>query len=329
MSTKVPQNKEDQEIDLLQIPQKISDFFGSVSTSIFKGIQFFVRNKVLVLALILVGFGMGWYLETNKKAYNSEIIVIPNFDSVDYLYAKIDLLQSKIVSEDTIFFKDVVGIKEPKNLTFIKIKSITDVYNFIKNKPENYELIKLLAEDGDVNKVIEDNKTSKNYKYQKIIVTTNKKADEEKIIKPLMAYLNESNYYKKMQKVVYNNTNLKIRQNDSIIKQIDAILSNFSNASKYSNKSDKLMYNNENSQINDLLKTKDFLLLEQGTKKIELIGYDKIIKESSVTLNVELAKFKDYSLKFSLPIFFIFLFIFLKGFNSFYKKQINKIAKPN
>lgn len=321
MNTKVSQNNDYQEIDLVQISKKISNFFKSINRGIFNGIQFFIRNWIVVLLLVIVGFGLGWYFETNRKSYTSEIIVIPNFDSVDYLYSKIDLLQAKIVAGDTVFLKEVVGIKEPKNLTTIKIKSITDVYNFIKNKPENFELIKLLAEDGDINKVIEDNTTSKNYKFQKIIVFTNKKADDERDIKPLLAYLNESDYYKKIQKVIYNNTNLKIKQNDSIIKQIDGILSNFSNASKNSNKSDKLLYNNENSQINDILKTKDLLLNEQGNSRIELIALDKIIKENSVILNIESATFKDYNLKFSLPVLFILVFIFLNGFNSFYKKQ--------
>jgi hypothetical protein len=328
MSTKRPQSNNDHEFDLVQVSKTISDFFGSINSSIFKGIQFFVRNWIIFLILAIFGFGLGLYLELNKKEYESQIIVTPNFDSVDYLYAKIDLLQAKIVSGDTVFLKEVVGIKEAKNLRTIKIKSITDVYNFIKNKPENFELIKLLAEDGDVNKVIEDNTTSKNYKFQKIIVSTNEKADEEKIIKPLLAYLNESDYYKKIQKEIYNNSNLKIRQNDSIIKQIDGILSNFSNASKYSNKRDKLLYNNENSQLNDIIKTKELLLVEQGIRKIELIGFDKIIKESSVTLNIETEKFIKYNLKFLLPVFFILFFIFFNGFIAFYKKQNHKIVKP-
>lgn len=323
MSTKVPQNQEDQEIDLALISKKIGSFFESVNASIFNGIQFFVRNWIIVLILIVAGFGIGVYLDT-KKAYSNEIIVTPNFGSVDYLYSKIDLLESKIISGDTVFLKEIVGIKEPKNLNEIKIKPITDVYNFVKNKPENFELLKLLAEDGDVNKVIEESTTSKNYPFQKIIIYTKKKASEEKLIAPLFAYLNTSDYFKKIQKQVCTNTNSKIRQNDSIIKQIDGVLSNFSSATKYSNRSDKLLYNNENTQLNDIIKTKDLLLSEQGTHKIELIGFDKIIKESSVTMNIEAPKFINGNLKLLLPLLFVLLFVFLNAFNSFYKGQQRK-----
>ncbi|MEO6175958.1 MAG: hypothetical protein ABIP27_12475 [Flavobacterium circumlabens] len=325
MSTKVPQNQEDQEIDLAQISKKIGSFFESVNASIFNGIQFFVRNWIIVLILIVAGFAVGLYFDA-KKAYSNEIIVTPNFGSVDYLYSKIDLLESKIISGDTVFLKEIVGIKEPKNLNEIKIKPITDVYNFVKNKPENFELLKLLAEDGDVNKVIEESTTSKNYPFQKIIIYTKKKASEEKLIEPLFAYLNKSDYFKKIQKQVCTNTNSKIRQNDSIIKQIDGVLSNFSSATKYSNRSDKLLYNNENTQLNDIIKTKDLLLSEQGTHKIELIGFDKIIKESSVTMNIEAPKFINGNLKLLLPLVFIFVFVLLTVFNSFYKRQKLKIS---
>ncbi|MCD0464373.1 hypothetical protein [Flavobacterium sp. ENC] len=323
MSTNVPQSDDNQEIDLAQISKRIGGFFESVKTSIFNGIQFFVQNWVIVLILIVAGFAVGLYLDT-KKAYSNEIIVTPNFGSVDYLYSKIDLLESKIISGDTVFLKEIVGIKEPKNLNEIKIKPITDVYNFVKNKPENFELLKLLAEDGDVNKVIEESTTSKNYPFQKIIIYTKKKASEEKLIAPLFAYLNTSDYFKKIQKQVYTNTISKIRQNDSIINQIDGVLSNFSSATKYSNRSDKLLYNNENSQLNDIIKTKDVLLSEQGTHRIELIGFDKIIKESSVTMNIEAPKFINGNLKLLLPLVFVLLFVFLNAFNSFYKGQQRK-----
>lgn len=323
MSTNVPQSNDNQEIDLAQISKRIGGFFESVKTSIFNGIQFFVRNWIIVLILIVTGFAIGFYLDT-KKAYSNEIIVTPNFGSVDYLYSKIDLLESKIISGDTVFLKEIVGIKEPKNLNEIKIKPITDVYNFVKNKPENFELLKLLAEDGDVNKVIEESTTSKNYPFQKIIIYTKKKASEEKLIAPLFAYLNTSDYFKKIQKQVYKNTISKIRQNDSIINQIDGVLSNFSSATKYSNRSDKLLYNNENSQLNDIIKTKDVLLSEQGTHRIELIGFDKIIKESSVTMNIEAPRFINGNLKLLLPLVFVLLFVFLNAFNSFYKGQQRK-----
>ncbi|WP_281634368.1 hypothetical protein [Flavobacterium luteolum] len=321
MSTKVPQNTEDQEVDLDFISKKIGSFFERINRSIFNSIQFFIKNWVIVLILVGVGFGLGMFLDQNQKSYRHEIIVAPNFGSTDYLYAKVDLINSKIKENDTLFLKEVVGISDPKNLKLIEVKPIADVYNFIQNKPENFELIKLMAEDGDIKKVLEENVTSKNYNYQTLLLFTNKKVTEENLIKPLLEYLNTSDYYSKIQKVVYRNVELKIQQTDSIIKQIDGILNNLSNSSKGTLKNDKLIYYNENTQLNDIIKSKDGLLNEQATQRVELIGFNKIIKENNIILNLQLVKFVNGNLKFLLPFIFVLAFIFLGFFKSFYKRQ--------
>ncbi|WP_433765049.1 hypothetical protein [Flavobacterium ginsenosidimutans] len=321
MSTKVPQNTEDQEIDLAQISKKIGNFFDRVSTSIFKSIQFFVKNWVTVLILIVVGFGTGFLLENYKKSYQHQIIVAPNFGSTDYLYSKIELIDAKIKEGDTLFLKNIIGIQNPDNLKKIEIEPIADVYNFINNKPENFELIKLMAEDGDIKKVLQENITSKNYTYQTIVLTTKNKTSEEKLVKPFLKYFNSSDYYSKIQKESYENIQLKMRKNDTIIKQIDGFLDNFSKSTNSGAKNDKLVYYNENTQLNDIIKTKETLINEQAIHKIELIAYDKIIKESSITTNIEYEKITEKYLKFILPVLFVLLFIFYRSFIKFYRRQ--------
>ena len=321
MSTKVPQNSNDPEIDLDFISKKIGSFFERINRSIFNSIQFFIKNWVIVLILVAIGFALGVVLDNVQKTYKHEIIVTPNFKSTDYLYAKIDLINSKINERDTNFLKNVVGIQQPKILKSIEIKPIADVYNFITNKPENFQLIKLMAEDGDIKKVLEENVTSKNYNYQTLLLFTNHKVTEESLTTPLLKYLNTSDYYSKIQKVVYHNVELKIQQTDSIIRQIDGILNNLSNSSKGNLKNDKLIYYNENTQLNDIIKSKDGLLNEQAIQRVELIGFDKIIKENNIILNLQLVKFVNGNLKFLLPITFVLAYIFLGFFKSFYRRQ--------
>jgi hypothetical protein len=105
MSTKVPQNS-DQEIDIFQLSRSIGGFFDRVNRSVFRVIQFFVRNWITVLILVVLGAVLGFYLDSNKKSYNNQVVVTPNFESVDYLYAKVDLIQSKIAAGDLYFLKN-------------------------------------------------------------------------------------------------------------------------------------------------------------------------------------------------------------------------------
>ena len=164
MST-TPQNTDNQEIDLSQISKKIGGFFENISTKIFKAFLFFKRNIIWVGILFALGAGIGIYLDKTSKVYDNQIIVCPNFGSTDYLYSKIELINSKISDADTLFLKDVIGLKEPKKFKKITIIPITDVYKFIDNKEQNFELIKLLAEDGDIKKIVNESLTSKNYPY--------------------------------------------------------------------------------------------------------------------------------------------------------------------
>lgn len=328
MSTKIPQNNADQEIDLALVSKKINNFFQGINASIFRGIQFFIRNWVIVLILVLVGFGLGMFLDNTQKRYEHEIIVAPNFGSTDYLYAKIDLINSKIKENDTLFLKETVGVKQPKSLKFIEIKPITDIYKLIENKPENFELIKLMADNGDIKKIIEDNLTSKNYRYHRISVATDD-LNGDKITKSLLNFLNETEYYKKIQEAKLINVKEKMIQNDTTISQINGVLQGFSSNLNSSQKSDKLVYFNDNTQLNDVIKTKGDLVNEQGNYKIELIGYDKIVKDISTTLNIEKTGLLYGNKKLILPLLFIFIYILLKSFKSFYRKQKLILEKNN
>ena len=97
-------------------------------------------------------------------------------------------------------------------------------------------------------------------------------------------------------------------------------MDNFSKSTNSTSKNDKLVYYNENTQLNDIIKTKELLITEQGNHKIELINYDKIIKESSVTINIEFSKYGGY-IKYMLPLLFILMFVFVRFFIGFYKRQ--------
>ncbi|RXM48570.1 hypothetical protein [Flavobacterium sp. YO12] len=324
MSTKAPQNNSDQEIDIFDLSKTIRNFFDRISASIFKSIQFFVRNWIIVLILVVLGFGLGWFLDSNKKTFQNQVIVTPNFGSVDYLYSKIDLIESKIVSGDTVFLKKVVGISNPKALKKIEIKPIADVYKFIEDKEQNFELIKLMAEVGEVKKVLEDNITSKNYTFHTISFVSNKETDDKEIVAPLMQYLNSSEYFNALQKIGYKNLEQQIAKNDTIIAQIDDVLNGFSSTVKNGPKNDKLVYYNENTQLNDLIKTKQTLIVDQGRNRLKLVNYDKAIKEINTTLNINIVKLTNGNFKILLPAVFILLFIFIHLFKKFYNSQLLK-----
>lgn len=312
----------DSEIDVFQITTKVKKGFERLNTLLFNCIQFFVHQWKIVAALLIIGFGLGLFLDKSNKLYTHEITVIPNFGSVDYLYAKINLIQSKINAGDADFLQKEVGLSRPEALRKIEIKPIADVYKFIEDKERNFELIKLMAEVGEVKKVLEDNITSKNYTYHNIAVVTNGVTNEKELIAPLLNYLNQSDYFSAVQQVGLANLKQDIAQNDTIIQQINGVLNGFSANVKSSLKNDKLMYYNENTQLNDIIKTKQDLIYQQGKNRLKLINFQKTIKEVTFTLNSNTSIAINGKMKFVLPIVLLFLFVGIHLFIRFYQKQL-------
>jgi len=327
MSSNVPQQTDNQEIDLGQVSKIVSQGFESLLTAIFRGILFLKRNLIWIVSLFVIGAVLGFYLDKTTKVYDHQLIVTPNFSSTDYLYAKVEQLNAKIKEDDTVFLKKI-GIQDTKKLGKIEIEPIIDVYRFIDNKSENFDLLKLMAEDGSMDKILKDKITSKNYPFHLISFTTLNATTEEKTLKPIMRFLNESEYYQKLLVIANENADLKMKYNEQMLTQIDGILNEFSSSLDASAlKSDRLVYyNNENSQLNDVLKTKEGLIYDQSQQRINKLNIDKTIKDLSYTLNIKNTKGTNSKLKLILPILFVFGFIVIGAFFRFYRRQQLKMT---
>ena len=244
-------NSQDQEIDLGQIGKGIKNFFNGIVNSIFDFI-FFVKKKLVIIGgLFVVGVALAFLLDS--KTYNHEISVIPNFGSNEYLYKKIEQIDTKLREEDEAFFKQL-GIKNFKDVISVEIEAFPAIYNFVNNKEQgnNFELIKLMAEDGNIDKIMKDEITSKNYYHHKISIQTKGMFKKEEFINPILNYLNTNTYFEVQQKVYQKNLLDKIALNDSLINQIDKLIVLLS-----SNNSSGTISISEKNSIPELVEKKD------------------------------------------------------------------------
>jgi hypothetical protein len=188
--------------------------------------------------------------------------------------------------------------------------------------------LKLLSESSDINKIIKEDLTGRNYSTHLIQIVTKGKIKKQDVIDPILNYLNDESFYRKIQKEFIANINNKIVKNDEIIKQIDVILEEFSSKTNASPKSDKLIYYNENTQLNDLINNKNNLIAYQGALKLELLTLTKVVEDKSTVLNIRNAKIIFLKMKFIFPVLLIFCFIFLLNIRLFYRNQLIK-SKEN
>jgi hypothetical protein len=311
-------NNADREIDLSEVSQKIRGAISRANYKAFDVILFLKRNIIIVAILLLAGIALGIYLDRNKT-YTQKLFVVPNFGSVDYLYAKVDNLNAKLTDES---FLQEAGLK--KKIGKVEIEPVVEIYKFIEGEDNrNYEMFKLMSENKDVSDVMEDDVTGRNFKRHIITFSTREAVTEKDAIEPIMKYLNDDPYYQGIHKEGIDHLKRVVAANDSTLKQIDAILNDFSR-SKAAGSNSNLMYYNDNTELNELIKLKNKLLEEQGTNKIDLLNSDKIIKDSEVVLNERNTKGLAGKYKFILPLLFLLFFVAIKRFRAYYRSQIRK-----
>ena len=316
-------NIADKNIDLSVISQGIGNAYSGFNRFLFNCIEFIRRNFIILFILVLIGGILGWYLD-RIKMYTTTVVVAPNFQSADYLYYKIDLLNAHTTEHDTTFLKSI-GISEADKFKKITIKPINDIYNFVDDNEFRYKTLELMAEDNDMDKILADKTTSRNYTYHLIAITTAGKTTSQNTLTPILNYLNESKHFREIQKQFIANVHTKIKENDILIAQIDGILTQANTGKSVGS---NMIYNG-NSQLNDIITSKDQLVREQGNNKLSLINIDKIIKDSSATINIkEKENIFDKSIVI-LPLLLITLFVIARLFLSFYRKQSAKIQIIN
>lgn len=327
------QDDQNREIDLSQISRIISRTYQGFLGWAFRQVQFVLKNIVILAGLIVIGFGIGYLMDATTKSYQHKILVTPNFGSVDYLYSQVELVESKLREGDTAFFRSI-GIARTQDISKIEIKPIVDVYNFVSNRKNvgenmqstpNFELLKLMSEKSDINEVIKDEVTGRNYDTHLIQIRSSAKLSAKEVIEPLMQFLNHSDFYQSVQTQYRRNLELKIEKNEQMIGQINSILTRYSseNAGKENN---RMFYYSENTELNDIISTKNALILEQGDNRLSLNLNDRIIKEKSRVLNIESSAGLNGRRKFVVPMLLLCLFVGITAFISFFRTQRSKYA---
>jgi uncharacterized membrane protein len=315
-------NSQDQEIDLGSVAKGIKDFFNGIINSFFDFIFFLKKKILLVISLFVIGLFLGYFLD-KSSSYTQDILVIPNFGSNEYLYKKIDFLNSRIIENDTAFFNSI-GVSNAEIIGKIEIKAVNGVFQFVNQGDEakqNFELIKLMAEEGNIQEIVKSDVASKNYYLHNITFKTSEKINQKDVIKPILDYLQDNDFYKIQQKIYQKNIDNKIKFNDSLIVQIDKLILNLSN-----NKGGNISFSEEKG-ISELINKKDLLIKETQNLFLNQSLFEEIIKTQNVSINNLNTKGLNHKMKLFLPILFIILYVILYNFIVLYQKQMNRIKE--
>lgn len=300
------QNNQD-EIDLGYLFRKISNFFRSLVRLLFLVISFFIKYIIIVVILIIVGVGIGYYLDKNEtKVYKNELIVIPNFESTQYFYDKVDALVAKVKDRDTLFLSKTIG-PHYSDLRGLEAEPIVDIFTFASMSRERVDLFKALTDKQNIPDYVKDPQNFQYFKYQHLTVSIKGKENSEEIINNLVEYLNDSAHFREYMEVGRSNTLFRIATSEKMIAQIDTILKATAQVEEMKRTTPSVLVN-DNSQLNDLFESKERLLYNLLRLNMQKVDEQNIIKVASVNYNVSDISGINLSNKVKIPLLLILLF---------------------
>lgn len=313
------------EIDLNAIKQRLKGYATRANDSFFDIILFIKRYIIAIVLLAALGIGLGIYLDSGSKQYSQKVFVTPNFGSVDYLYEQIALINAKLSEGDTGFLAKM-GIKNAGKIAKIEIEPIVDIYDFIDDHQpgqdnNKIDLFKIISENGEVDKIVEEKTTSRNYKYHIITITTAQKFEEGNLITPLLNTLNANPYWLQVQKESLNNLKLRMQENTMMLEQINKLLAEYGSvqggASGVSMRTD-------NTNMADMFNFKNAFIKDQEKNRLNQIDFQKIIKDRGILTNIRETNITSNKMKLILPVLLLILFTAIVKFRDYYRSQLAK-----
>ncbi|MBT8236293.1 MAG: hypothetical protein KJO04_08875 [Bacteroidia bacterium] len=276
MSTQVSNSgSPNDELDLGQL----SSLFKKAFLGVFKFfLRFFVyvRNNIVWLAVLgIVGAALGFGLnKISTKKLKTEVIVSPNLESKKYLYDAVNELNGKIQAKDTAFFTSLglgetdfdklevqvepVNSKSEKDLE-TEIKYLKALQSF-QNSPGSSEIIKNLLID-------------QNPFEQRITFLYRDPVSGPKVAQKLMDYINSNEYYNRLVKTYNSNDLSRLKKNDSILRQLDAIIESYTaqmGNSKEASEGQLVLAEGEPLDIPQLFTLKNALITQSEFRRVSL-----------------------------------------------------------
>ena len=104
--------KENEELDIIVLIEKIKLMLLSVSLQIFRRSKKFLLAWKQLSAVIFIGILAGYFTTDDNQPNSKEanVLVKINFDAGNYVYDAVDLINLKISSDDADFFSQEIKL---------------------------------------------------------------------------------------------------------------------------------------------------------------------------------------------------------------------------
>ncbi|RZS99306.1 hypothetical protein [Aquimarina brevivitae] len=232
-------NKENtsEEIDLGQLFKMIGDGFkklfnliGNIFKGIFHALVLFlqyIRAHFIKFAIAgLVGVGIGWYWDSvSDPIYRSNMVVEPNFNSVQQLYNNIEFYNDLAKEKEFQSLAEALGVEQELASTIkkFKIESFSDQTQRIKQFSDFISQLDTISQQKVDYEDYLKNFNDINSRFHKITVEATNPTVAKKSQRSIIRSI-ETNEYFQLQKKI-NELNLSVQDSvlTSQIKEVDSL----------------------------------------------------------------------------------------------------------
>ncbi len=319
------------EIDLTNLFSMFKEKIKGWIVLLFDLIDYLLKKWILITTLILLGLIIGYVTQNNyKHNKKASVLLRINFDTVDYVYSEIDLINEKVTEKDSLFFSemglkgDSIQIKQIEITPIVRFKEIIERYKVNDRKLEG--LLKSLEFNDDD---VESYETFKSeYYFHTLNFTLSYNATQETIEK-IIEYLNNNIILTDIKNSSIRDIKSQIANNSTSIKQIDNVINAYKTNESLTSPSDQIFVVDKNFNMSEMFEKKiELQELNAELNKILVYSKDIVVVVNKPKIIEENTKFSSNRIVFfpSLFVFIFLLFSFLK-YTYIYLREIANSKK--
>ena len=300
--------KENDELDIIVLIEKIKLSLLSILLQIFRSTKTFLMGWKQLLLIVLAGVLLGYFQTDNDQpnAKEATLLVKINFDAGNYVYDAVDLINLKILSEDTEFFTQEFKLNADEQLDEVSISPVIDIKD-IMAKEINANEIRALFENleyEDGFSVTEGFKSDYDYHFINVVVSGNSTIST---VNKIVDYFNNNPLFTELKERNIQRISSIISDNEQTIKQIDKLLDYYTSENK--TKTTQLYIDNKDLRPNELIKTKVSLQNEnQELKKENLTTKETVMAINEANILIENTSLLSNKMVYY-PLLFLFIYI--------------------
>ena len=300
--------KENDELDIIVLIEKIKLALLSILLQIFRSTKTFLMGWKQLLLIVLAGVLLGYFQTDNDQpnAKEATLLVKINFDAGNYVYDAVDLINLKILSEDTEFFTQEFKLNADEQLDEVSISPVIDIKD-IMAKEINANEIRVLFENleyEDGFSVTEGFKSDYDYHFINVVVSGNSTIST---VNKIVDYFNNNPLFTELKERNIQRISSIISDNEQTIKQIDKLLDYYTSENK--TKTTQLYIDNKDLRPNELIKTKVSLQNEnQELKKENLTTKETVMAINEANILIENTSLLSNKMVYY-PLLFLFIYI--------------------